>query len=364
MTADTTRPVRPRPAPADGDAGDAEDLAGEDRRPRYTMWAGGMAATALVVLALWGGAHLSVLLPGMRPAWLAGIVGVVLAWVVVAVLGWCAAELLKTHHRAMRAAAWRGTRRGGAWAWRTGRHHGARAVVWAGGRWQQRQLGPLLLRRLLPHEEIEALDQAEPCPECGAGIGEPCAPGCRGGYPSPGEDLDDGTATAAGGSGDAICPDCGQPLAGHPEFCQRYRPEPGGGIRVPAPEDATCVRIAAAVARAWGMRPLHVKRASGAIDGPDHYYVCLPPGVLTVPRERARVPAELAAAAGILAGDLGEPAEIVDGWHTADGPVVVLHTGAPQPAGPEPKPASGDPAGRTVYMTRVRLAAGGRETTT
>jgi hypothetical protein len=102
------------------------------------MWAGGIAAFALVALALWGGAHLSVLVPGLRPAWLAGIVGVCLAWLVVAVLGWCAAELLKTHHRAMRAAAWRGTRRGGAWAWRTGRHHGGRAVVWAGGRWQQR----------------------------------------------------------------------------------------------------------------------------------------------------------------------------------------------------------------------------------
>lgn len=138
MTADTTRPVRPRPAPADDDASDAEDLAGEDRRPRFTMWAGGIAALALVALALWGGAHLWVLVPGMRPAWLAGIVGVVLAWLVIAVLGWCAAELLKTHHRAMRAAAWRGTRRGAGWAWATGRHHGGRAVVWAGGRWQQR----------------------------------------------------------------------------------------------------------------------------------------------------------------------------------------------------------------------------------
>jgi hypothetical protein len=315
VTTDTTCPARSRPAPADDDAGDAEELAGEDRRPRYTMWAGGVAATGLVALALWGGAHLSVLLPGMRPAWLAGLVGVVLAWLVVAVLGWCAAELLKTHHRAMRAAAWRGTRRSGAWAWRTGRHHGGRAVVWAGGRWQQRTGGsgpPSMFGRWLAVLFPASDDD--------------------------GEDPD-------GDQLDGEDPDGSPPSVVHET----------------SPADATCPRIAAAIARAWGAPPLSVKPVSAAIDGPDHYYASLPPGVLTVPRDRSAVRAALAAAAGVLAHHLGGPVAIVDGWHTPGGPVVVLHTGAPQPADAAPEPPSGSPAGRVVYMTGGRIV-GGTET--
>ena len=107
-----TAPTRPaRPAPAEDDA---EDLAVERRRLRPTAWAGAVFATAIVAVALWAGAHLSVLLPGLAPAWLAGLVAVAGTWLVVAVLGWCACELLARHHRAMAAAAWRHTKRAGA----------------------------------------------------------------------------------------------------------------------------------------------------------------------------------------------------------------------------------------------------------
>jgi hypothetical protein len=272
VTADTTRPVRPRLAPADDDASDAEELAGENRRPRYTMWAGGIAATALVALALWGGAHLSVLLPGMRPAWLAGIVGVLLTWVVVAVLGWCAAELLKTHHRAMRAAAWRGTRRGGAWAWRTGRHHGGRAVVWAGGRWQQRQGGsgpPPLFGQLLA-----AFTSHD------------------------GEDLDGDAEDLDGGPGD------GQARW---RLVGTDRCLTGAELRAElAAHLATGAEITQTTGGGW-----LVTAAPGGDPDPFRY---------------VRIPADA-------------------------GPAPAL----------EPEPAPGGQAGRLVYMTRVRLAAGGTE---
>jgi hypothetical protein len=278
VTADTT-PVRPRPAPADDDASDAEDLAGEDRRPRYAMWAGGITAFALVALALWGGAHLSVLVPGMRPAWLAGIVGVCLAWLVVAVLGWCAAELLKTHHRAMRAAAWRGTRRSARWAWLTGRRHGGRAVVWAGGRWQQRQGGggpPSMFGRLLA--------------------------GLRRGD---GEDVADDAA-------------------------DDVPPADDGGPR-------------------W------------RLIGTDR--------ILTAAGLRTELAAHLAAGAEILESGGGWVAYPGPGgdrhewrYERVDVPAVPeLAPPPPEPA-PEPAPASGDQAGRVVYMAHGRLA-GGTETT-
>ena len=131
-----TAPTRPaRPAPAEDDA---EDLAVERRRLRPTAWAGAVFATAIVAVALWAGAHLSVLLPGLAPAWLAGLVAVAGTWLVVAVLGWCACELLARHHRAMAAAAWRHTKRAGAWAGHQASHRDgalrrllARLAAWA-----------------------------------------------------------------------------------------------------------------------------------------------------------------------------------------------------------------------------------------
>jgi hypothetical protein len=334
VTADTTRPVRPRPAPADDDASDAEDLAGEDRRPRYTMWAGGIAAFALVALALWGGAHLSVLVPGMHPAWLAGIVGVCLAWLVIAVLGWCAAELLKTHHRAMRAAAWRGARSGAGWAWQTGRHHGGRAVVWAGGRWQQRDGDggpPSMFGRLLAALTGGGEDDGEPCPSCGAGPAEQCADGCKWRTePCPVCQATAGEACAAGCSG-------GRPGAGDDKVhawanrwrligTDRYLTDAELAAELDAHRHAGAEVTEVADRRMW------VASAILGDPGGEFRY------------ERIRVPAGPGLAPGRFLPPL--PAE-----ETAADDVP-----------PAPEPAPGDQAGRTVYMTRVRLAAGGTET--
>jgi hypothetical protein len=124
-------------------AEDREDLAAEDaerRPPRWTLWAALVAACCLVGWVEYVGLHVRV---GFGlPGWLGYVAGAVASWLVVAGLAWWAAELLKTHHRAMASAAWRGGRSGAVWTGARARHHSGRlyavASGWAGPRWAGR----------------------------------------------------------------------------------------------------------------------------------------------------------------------------------------------------------------------------------
>ena len=178
-----------------------EPAADESRQPRLTAWLGVVIATALVALALWGGAHLS--LPGLHPGWLAVIAGVLVVWAIVAVLAWCAAELLRRHHRAIAAASWRG---GSAAARAAGSRIG-RLLAWIGarlaGRWRRRGEAwrrPLFITRR-PGGDGQAGDDPDPPPgSAGPGTNDPPSAPAAGG-PERNGDPKMTTQTAPNGRG-------------------------------------------------------------------------------------------------------------------------------------------------------------------
>jgi hypothetical protein len=103
------------------------------------VWTGIALGTALTVLAMINGARLRI---GGMPAWLGVSIGAVIAWVLIVLTAVTLAELTRRHHETARRYAMRQGKRGALASGRAARRHGrallARAVRWAGPRWQAR----------------------------------------------------------------------------------------------------------------------------------------------------------------------------------------------------------------------------------
>ena len=136
MTAATGRPVP-------SGRGEEEDRAGRRSGAglsRAVVWTGIALGTALAVLAMINGARLRI---GGMPTWLGVPVGAVIVWALIVMAAVTLAELTRRHHKTARRYAIRQGKRGALAIGRAARRHGraliARAVRWAGPRWQARR---------------------------------------------------------------------------------------------------------------------------------------------------------------------------------------------------------------------------------
>jgi hypothetical protein len=115
--------------------------------PRGVVWTGIAVGTALIADAYLQGAH-----PHLFPGWAGYLTAAALLWVltIAALVG--VIEAARRHHRPLGAAAGRYTRRGAGYAAQAARARGGtawgRLTTRAAQRWDGREPGPLIFRRL------------------------------------------------------------------------------------------------------------------------------------------------------------------------------------------------------------------------
>jgi hypothetical protein len=181
---------------------------------RAVIWTGVALGTALAVLAIRDGDLLRI---GGVPSWLGVFLGAVIMWALIVGGSIVLAELIRRYHKTARRYAIRHSKRGaaatarhgkrGAVAAARGTRAGARsAAAWlaarAASRWDRREHGPLMFRKLRSEPEDPA---GEPVPEA-----EPPAPGAapRGArapdVPPADHEDDDGGITSMSGTASRI----------------------------------------------------------------------------------------------------------------------------------------------------------------